>query len=53
MIGLEQTSITVSEDVGDIEICTSILSPDLPCPVEFPFDVTFSTVSGTASTIIC
>ena len=53
MVGLEQTSLTVSENVGMVEICTVIFFPDDPCPTEFPFELMIVTVSGTAGSINC
>jgi hypothetical protein len=48
VVGLEQTSLTVSENAGMVEICTVIFFPDDPCPAEFPFELMIVTVSGTA-----
>ena len=51
VVGLEITSYTVSENVGVVEVCTIVYSPSLPCPISHPFEVTFSTVDGTAGNV--
>ena len=48
VVGLERTFFTVSEDVGVVELCASILEPAIECPIEFPFNVILSTTDKTA-----
>ena len=52
-IGLEETSFRVMEDVGMIELCTIVVTPDIECPVEFPFNIHLYTADGTASKVYC
>ena len=47
-MGLERTFYQVSEDVGVVEVCAIVHSPVIDCPIEFPFDVTLSTLDGSA-----
>ena len=44
-MGLDGTSFTVSESYGSVELCVSVFSPRIACPVKFPFTV-FLTVSN-------
>ena len=37
VVGLERTVIVVYEDVGVVEVCVNVTSPDIHCPIEFPF----------------
>ena len=48
VIRLERAFYTVSEDEGMVEVCAIVTSPDIMCPIEFPFQVNFSTTDGTA-----
>ena len=48
VVGLERPFYTVSEDEGMVEVCAIVTSPDIMCPIEFPFQVNFSTTDGTA-----
>ena len=48
VVGLEPTFFRVSEGVGVVELCASVLSPDVECPIKFPFEVNLSTRNGTA-----
>ena len=51
-MGLERTSYTVSEAiVSMVEVCTIVYSPSLPCPIDHPFNVRFSTDDGTAGNV--
>jgi hypothetical protein len=43
VVGLEKTFYPVSEDVGVVEICAIVYSPNTACPIEFPFSVSLST----------
>ena len=47
-VGLEQTLLSVSEDVGVVELCARVFEPDIECPIAFPFDVSLSTSDNTA-----
>ena len=48
VVGVERTEKSVSEDVGVVEVCVVVTSPDINCPVEFPFNIGVSTVDGSA-----
>ena len=50
VVGLERTFYNVSEDVGVVEVCAIVLSPngDTPCPIDFAFDVNLSTNNDSA-----
>ena len=45
MVGLQQISYEVYEDVDVVEVCAKVLSPSIDCPIQFPFNVTLSTVT--------
>ena len=47
-MSLEQTFYQVSEGDGVVEVCATVTSPTVDCPIEFPIDVTLSTSEGTA-----
>jgi hypothetical protein len=49
VVGLEETSYTVSEDVGFVNVCAIVYSPSIDCPIEFPFSVGLSTRDGLAT----
>ena len=44
------TFYEVSEDVGEVEVCTIVYSPNgnIECPIKFPFEVFLSTTEGSA-----
>ena len=43
-VGLERTLYSVNEDVGAIEVCVVVYSPETPpCPIAFAFNVSLST----------
>ena len=48
LVGLENTSYTVLEDAGAVEICAVISFPEITCPVSYHFEVVIRTISGTA-----
>ena len=50
MVGLERTLYQVSEDVGVVEVCAIVYSPNgnIPCPIDFAFDVILSTSDDSA-----
>ena len=47
-MGLERTLYSVSEDVGVVKVCAIVYSPNIVCPITFPFDVSVSTSDNTA-----
>ena len=47
VVGLERT-YQVSEDVGVVEVCAIVYSPEIACPIAFPFDVRLRTLDGSA-----
>ena len=47
-VGLEMTFYQVTEDVGVVEVCVNVSDPDIFCPIECPFNVTLTTMDGTA-----
>ena len=51
VVGLEQTFFRVMENVGVVELCAIVSSPDCTCPIAFPFDVILSTADGTAGKV--
>ena len=50
VVGLERTLYQVSEDVGVVEVCAIVYSPNgnIPCPIDFAFDVILSTSDDSA-----
>ena len=52
MVGLEKILYRVMEDVGVVEVCAIVYSPNIDCPIAFPFDVNISTSDNTAGNII-
>ena len=48
IIALEVEECDVSEDEGTVNVCVVILDPEIPCPVEFSFNLVFITNSITA-----
>ena len=52
-VGMERTSYNVTEGEGAmVEVCASVYSPDGSCRIQFPFNITGSTSSGTAGNYI-
>ena len=47
-MGLERTFYQVSDGVGVVEVCAIVHSPVIDCPIEFQFNVTLSTLDGSA-----
>lgn len=47
-MGLEIEECVVDEGVGEIIVCVVVSSPQLDCPILFPFDVNLFTTPGTA-----
>ena len=53
VVGLERTFYQVSENVGVVEVCAIVYSPNITCPnitcpIGFPFDVRLRTRDGSA-----
>ena len=48
VVGLERTLYSVAEDVGVVEVCAIVYSPTIDCPITFPFNVSLSTIDGSA-----
>ena len=48
VVGLERTLYNKTEDVVLVEVCVIVYSPNISCPIEFPFSVNLSTTNGTA-----
>ena len=48
IVGLEKTFFRVNESVGTVELCAVVFSPDISCPIKFPFEVRLFTEDGTA-----
>ena len=48
-VGLEKTYYPISEDtIRGIEICVTVNSSSVECPIEFPFAVNLTAIDGTA-----
>ena len=52
IVGLERTFYQVSEDVGVVEVCAIVYSPNITCPIQFAFNINLSTSDGSAGIII-
>ena len=50
VVGLENTFIQVTEDVGVVKVCAIVYSPVISCPINFAFDVRLSTSSDGSMT---
>ena len=46
IIGFSNTTLRVNEDAGVVEICATVLEPNVTSPIEFEFSVLFNTSSG-------
>ena len=46
VVGLEETFYRVSESVGVVVVCAIVYSPNISCPIEFPFNVNLSTIGN-------
>ena len=53
VVGLERTFYQVSEGVEAFELCVTVLSPNVECPIEFAFNVSLSTTDNTAGDDFC
>ena len=38
-VGLDSTSYVVLLSEGVVEICANIFTPNIECPIEFPFEI--------------
>ena len=52
VVGLEQTFLRVSENIGVVKLCAIVRSPVVTCPIAFPFDVSLFFYDGTAGQLI-
>ena len=42
-VAMEQATVTVMEgDIRPVFVCANVTTPDISCPVDFDFDITFS-----------
>ena len=51
-MGLENTEYTVNEDYASVNVCVQVSSPDIDCPIVFPFELDFTATPGTAGIYI-
>ena len=51
MVGLERTFYRVSESVGVVSVCAVVYSPNISCPIQFPFTVALSTLGDTSTLV--
>ena len=51
VVGVEHTSMSVLETDGIVELCVIVSSPDINCPISFPFEVRLSTSNATAGNL--
>ena len=49
VVGLEKISYMYKES----KVCTIVYSPNLPCPIEHPFNVSFSSDANSAGKLMC
>ena len=48
VVGLDKTEYQVSEDVGVVEVCAIVHTPNITCPIEFTFHINLSTSDESA-----
>ena len=48
VVGFKRSRVTVQEDVGMVQLCVEIFSPDIECPVLLPFELIVTATNGTA-----
>ena len=48
VVGLQRTFYQEDEDDGVVEVCLSVIRPNIGCPVTYPFDVLLITVADSA-----
>ena len=51
VVGIEQTHYTVIENVGAVEVCAVVFSPDISCPIEFSFSIQVTVTDRTTGTL--
>ena len=49
-VGFEKTFYQVNESSGTVEICAVVYEPDIDCPIQIDFNVTFETGNETKGT---
>ena len=49
-VGFERTFYQVNESVGTVELCAVVYEPNISCPIEFAFNITFETSDISAGT---
>jgi len=52
-VGFEETVYQVDEDSETVEICAAVFEPNITCPIQFDFNVTFETRDDTAGMYMC
>lgn len=52
-VGFEETFYRANEGGGTVEICAIVYEPNIECPIEMKFNVTFETRAETAGTRVC
>ena len=54
-IGFENTSYTIVEDIGSLEVCARVFEPNdrTVIPIERPISVVAETIAGTAGMTLC
>ena len=45
-IGWNSEQYEVDEGAGELEVCIRVYSPEIECPVAFPFEITSSSDTG-------
>lgn len=51
-VGLEEVVHGVSESLGAVLLCAVVSFPLIECPIEFPFNLSFSTCDRLAGKIL-
>ena len=51
MVGFERTVTGVGEEQGMVQVCLRIFSPNVDCPVAFPFELIMRTRDESAGTL--
>ena len=52
MVGLEEGSQRVYDDVGVVQLCAVVTRPNINCPITFTFSLMIVTTDGSAGIII-
>ena len=42
------SNVSVSEDMGMVPVCVTVERPQTQCPIDFPFNISFSTIDDEA-----